>query len=125
MRSVVAAIARGEAYQANLTAGEPLRLATAKGEPVTNPRVTGPGASQPESAAVSKDEAGDPLIEHRNTLRAGAYTLAYQGTGNTTQSALFAASPDLSESVLETINTQDLTNLLGGLEPAIIRFDER
>jgi hypothetical protein len=125
MRSVVASIARGEAYQANTIAGEPLRFPPAVGEPVTNPRVTGPGADQPASATVARDDSGNPLIEFRTTPRAGTYTLAYHGAGNTTRLALFAASPDLSESVLDLISASQLTELLAGLEPSIIRYDER
>lgn len=125
MRSIVAGIARGEPYQSNITAGDPLRLPTPKGEPVTNPRVTAPGGGSPLVATATQDDSGNPMIEYRDTSAAGANTLTYQGTQNAAHSALFTSNPDLAESVLDLMSHEELRSMLGGLEPSIIRFADR
>ena len=125
MRSLIAALARGEPYPSNLVAGEPLRLPLEKGQTALDPRVTAPGATEPELASLVTTEAQIPTIEHRRTPRAGSYALAWRGADGANRSATFCASPDTAESNLEPLAEPELLSFLGNLAPSIIRFDDR
>jgi hypothetical protein len=122
VRSAAMSIARSEAHQDNLTAGQPIQFVLEEGQGATDAKVSSPGHETPEAATVEKPEKSPALIRAVQTAHAGTYMMSWKdGTGNLTQH-LFCVNGDKTESELTPIGDAELGGLLGNLRPMIVHY---
>ena len=121
VRSAAMAVARPDGQENQVSAGEPIRHRRPGGEQVADPRVTPPGASEPEVATIEKTDAV-PIIVHPRTARAGVYSVKWKDETGVERSHVIAANPHKLESDLRPITEGELAELLGSLDVPIIPY---
>jgi hypothetical protein len=122
VRSAAMSIARSEAHQDNLTAGQPIQFVLEEGQGAVDAKVSTPGHETPEAATVEKPEKSPAMIRAVQTAHAGTYMMNWKdGTGNLMQH-LFCVNGDKAESDLTPIGDAELGGLLGNLRPMIVHY---
>jgi hypothetical protein len=123
VRSAAMAVARPDGREGQATAGEAIRHRLAQGEQTADPRVVAPGATEPETASVEPgDNTAGRAIVHRDTARAGVYTLKWKDATGAERSHTVAVNPHKAESDLTPITGAELTDLMGRLDVPIIHY---
>jgi hypothetical protein len=122
VRSAAMSIARSEAHQDNLTAGQPIQFTLEEGQGATDAKVTAPGRETAETATIEKPEKLPSIIRATETAHAGSYMLNWKdGTGHAMQH-LFCVNGDKAESDLTPLPDAELGGLLGNLRPLIVHY---
>ena len=122
VRSAAMSIARSDAHQDNLTAGQPIQFVLEEGQGATDAKVGTPGRDVAEAATVDKPEKSPAVIRATQTARAGSYQLNWKdGTGHALQH-LFCVNGDKTESDLTPITDAELGGLMGNLRPLIVHY---
>ena len=119
MRSATLALARQSGVNANVVAGEPLRLRFPEGIRPEAATVKRPGAEQATDATLIGDRTE---AIYAQTDRAGFYEVAYTLPNGTSQSQLFAVRPDDRESAAERIGDDELRSLAASVDLRLIDF---
>ncbi len=124
VRQAVMAIAAHPAQRDNVMAGLPLRYRLErKGAPLAA-SVKPAGRERAEVAAVDRSDPKAPTLRFDKTLQAGFYIMEWKDPVLGDLSRLFAVSPDVRESNLAVIRTDELKTLLARLDPQIVRLGE-
>ena len=122
VRSAAMSIARSDAHQDNLTAGQPIQFVLEEGEGATDAKVSIPGRDTPESAIVEKPDHSPAMIRAIQTAHAGTYLMNWKDTAGRAMQHLFCVNGDKSESDLTPITDSEITGLLGNLRPMIVHY---
>jgi len=125
VRQAAMAIASHSTERDNVTAGQPLRYRLDKKGIPLQAGVKAPGREDPQVVPVDKSDPKSPQLRFDKTARAGFYRMEWKDPVLGSMSRLFAASPDVRESNLAAIQTGDLKNLVGKLNPQIVRPGEK
>jgi hypothetical protein len=125
VRQAAMAIAAHATERDNVTAGQPLRYRLDKKGIPLQAGVKAPGRDDPQVVPVDKSDPKFPQLRFEKTARAGFYSMEWKDPVLGSLSRLFAASPDVRESNLAAIQTGDLKNLVGKLNPQIVRLGEK
>jgi hypothetical protein len=125
VRQAAMAIAAHSMERDNVTAGQPLRYRLDKRGIPLQAGVKAPGREDPQVVPVDKSDPKFPQLRFEKTARAGFYRMEWKDPVLGSLSRLFAASPDVRESNLVAIGTGDLKNLVGKLNPQIVRLGEK
>jgi hypothetical protein len=125
VRQAAMAIAAHSMERDNVTAGQPLRYRLDKKGIPLQAGVKAPGREDPQVVPVDKSDPKSPQLRFDKTARAGFYRMEWKDPLLGSLSRLFAASPDVRESNLAAIQTGDLKNLVGKLNPQIVRLGEK
>jgi hypothetical protein len=122
VRSAAMAIARSEAHQDNLIAGQPIQYTLEEGQGASDAKVATPGRENAEAATVEKPDKSAAFLRATQTGRAGTYLMTWKdGTGNA-QQHLFCVNGDKAESDLAPLNDAELSGWLGNLRPMIVHY---
>jgi Aerotolerance regulator N-terminal len=124
VRQAAMAIAAHATDRDNVTAGQPLRFRLDKKGIPLQAGVKLPGRDDPQVVAVDRTDPKLPQLRFDKTARAGFYHMEWKDPVMGSLSRLFAASPDVRESNLAPIPTSELKNLIGKLNPQIVRLGE-
>ncbi len=123
IREAVRGTARPTPLTNTVSAGDRARRLIRSSQQVSNVKLAPPGSGEPLalSAAPVEAAAADDLgpavaIELTDTRRAGLYRLTWDEGSLGTQHDVFAANPDLRESVLERIGEKELRGMLAPLK---------
>ncbi|MCA9077093.1 MAG: BatA domain-containing protein [Planctomycetaceae bacterium] len=116
--SVAARILRWE----NVTTGQPLRFPLDPEFAPQTAKLSVPPTGDEVSLSIERAEGTDPMLLSAATRRAGHYTALWEAAGIGEKTHPFAASPDVTDSRLERIDTAGLEPFLGRLTPQLIRF---
>jgi hypothetical protein len=125
VRQAAMGIAAHSMDRDNVTAGQPLRYRLdKKGIPLAA-GVKSPGREDPQVVAVDKSDPKFPQLRYDKTARAGFYRMEWKDPVQGSLSRLFAVSPDIRESNLAPIQTGELKNLIGKLNPQLVHLGEK
>jgi hypothetical protein len=125
VRQAAMGIAAHSMDRDNVTAGQPLRYRLdKKGIPLAA-GVKSPGREDPQVVAVDKSDSKIPQLRYDKTARAGFYRMEWKDPVQGSLSRLFAVSPDIRESNLAPIQTGELKNLIGKLNPQLVHLGEK
>jgi len=125
VRQAAMAIAAHATDRDNVTAGQPLRFRLDKKGIPLQAGVKSPGREDPQVVPVDKSDPKFPQLRYDKTARAGFYRMEWKDPVVGSMSRLFAASPDVRESNLAPIAMSELKNLVGKLNPQIVRLGEK
>jgi hypothetical protein len=125
VRQAAMAIAAHATDRDNVTAGQPLRYRLDKKGIPLQAGVKSPGREDPQVVPVDKSDPKFPQLRYDKTARAGFYRMEWKDPVVGSMSRLFAASPDVRESNLAPIALSELKNLVGKLNPQIVRLGEK
>jgi len=116
-------IARSQEAGGSVSAGETLRLPFENGQAVIDPKIVVPGSKSPDIVDIDKTEAGGTLLRYAKTYHSGVYTVLWHDEKSKPVSVQFAVNPPASESDLDPLTEQQLTDLFGNLKPSVQRYD--
>jgi len=119
------AIAAQSLDRDNVTAGQPLRYRLDKKGIPLQAGIKAPGRDDPQVVPVDKSNPKFPQLRFDKTARAGFYRMEWKDPVMGNLSRLFAASPDVRESNLAPIQTAELKNFVGKLNPQVVRLGEK
>jgi hypothetical protein len=122
VRSSAMAIARSEAHQDNLIAGQPIQYMLEEGQGATDAKVATPGRENAEAATVEKAEKSPAFLRATQTSRAGTYVMTWKDGIGTAQQHMFCVNGDKAESDLTSLTDPELSGWLGNLRPMIVHY---
>ena len=125
VRQAAMAVAAHSMDRDNVTAGQPLRYRLDKKGIPLQAGVKSPGREDPQVVAVDKSDPKFPQLRYDKTARAGFYRMEWNDPVQGSLSRLFAVSPDIRESNLAPIQTGELKNLIGKLNPQLVHLGEK
>lgn len=121
IREVALNIAGVTRSQGNLTAGQPIRQRVSASNPPLRADVSRPGEDLTQTATIDRSDADRPAVVYNATHRAGLYELTWDVPGKDEPTkAIYALSPDPSESDLTSLSDEQLTQLLPGVDLTLV-----
>ncbi len=122
VRSAAMSIARSDAHQDNLTAGQPLQFVLEEGEGAVDGKVSTPGRETPEAVTMERPEKSPAMLRAVQTNHAGTYVMNWKDSSGRSMQHMFCVNGDKSESDLTPLADAELRGLLGNLRPDIVHY---
>jgi hypothetical protein len=116
-RSAALSIARPDAREDNIVAGQMMEYRAVDDHPRISPRIVGPGDPTPQPLV-----SDGSILRYPHTARAGIYTLSWKDAVGADQSHRIAVSFDKTASDLQPLTETQLDQLAGNLPLQIVHY---